>query len=413
MPNAYWLINVRLETAYREKEGITITDTDLFHIQIDDGTIHAIVPASDLKDEDLKSLPCVNAAGLLLLPAFREMHIHIDKTYYGGPWKAVRPISSIFERMEEERRLLPAQFPYLKERARKLLDLVLKHGSTHVRTHINIDPVMELRNLQASIEVLEEYKDQLAYEVVAFTQHGLLHSNVSHLVREAVAHGAGWIGSVDPASVDGDIERSLHTLMDIAVSTGAGIDMHLHDRGPDGWTTLQRLAELTEEAGWQGKVAVSHAFAFADRTPETTELIERFAALNIAIMSTVPIGRTNMPLPEMRNRGVHIGLGTDSVTDHWSPFGNCDLLEKAGRLAEVYGYSDERSLSQALGFITGGVTPLSQDGIRQWPQVGDTADAVLVDASCSAEAVARRANRQAVLHRGSIVAGSLEGCKGK
>lgn len=407
MPTTYWLTNVRLETAYREMEGATITDTDLFHIQIDNGTIQALVPVRELIEEELSALPCVDAGGRLLLPAFREMHIHIDKTYFGGSWRAVRPISSIFERMEEERHLLPSQFPYLKERARKLLDLVLELGSTHVRTHINIDPVMELRNLQASIEVLEEYKDKLTYEVVAFTQHGLLHSDVSHLVREATAKGAGWIGSVDPASVDGDIERSLHALMDIAVSTGAGIDMHLHDRGPEGWKTLHRLADLTEDAGWQGKIAVSHAFAFADRTPETSELIDRFATHNIAIMSTVPIGRTNMPLPEMRNRGVHVGLGTDSVTDHWSPFGNCDLLEKAGRLAELYGFSDERSLSQSLGFITGGVTPLSQDGVRQWPQVGDAADAVLVDASCTAEAVARRSNRQAVLHQGNIVAGSL------
>lgn len=407
MPTTYWLTNVRLETAYREMEGATITDTDLFHIQIENGTIQALVPVREQIEEELSGLPCVNAGGRLLLPAFREMHIHIDKTYFGGPWRAVRPIPSIFERMEEERRLLPAQFPYLKERARKLLNLVLERGSTHVRSHINIDPVMELRNLQASIEVLEEYKDKLTYEVVAFTQHGLLHSDVSHLVREATAQGAGWIGSVDPASVDGDIERSLHALMDIAVSTGAGIDMHLHDRGPEGWKTLQRLADLTEDSGWQGKVAVSHAFAFADRTPETSELIDRFAALDIAIMSTVPIGRTNMPLPEMRNRGVHVGLGTDSVTDHWSPFGNCDLLEKAGRLAELYGFSDERSLSQSLGFITGGVTPLSQEGVRQWPQVGAAADAVLVDASCTAEALARRAHRQAVLHQGNIVAGSL------
>lgn len=82
-------------------------------------------------------------------------------------------------------------------------------------------------------------------------------------------------------------------------------------------------------------------------------------------------------------------------------------LMRASRLAELYRFVDERTLGEALGFITGGVTPLDADGNRVWPAVGDSADAVLAHASCSAEAVARRAPRQAVLFRGEIVAGTL------
>lgn len=37
-----------------------------------------------------------------MLPAFKEMHIHIDKTYYSGPWKACMPAESIFTRFNEE-----------------------------------------------------------------------------------------------------------------------------------------------------------------------------------------------------------------------------------------------------------------------------------------------------------------------
>lgn len=83
------------------------------------------------------------------------------------------------------------------------------------------------------------------------------------------------------------------------------------------------------------------------------------------------------------------------------------MLEKAGRLAELYGYSHEHGLSQALGYITGEVTPLNPDGQQVWPKLGVPAGGVLVHASCSAEAVARKSIRQAVLHKGRIVAGSL------
>ena len=66
----------------------------------------------------------VNANGLLALPAFEEMHIHIDKTYYGGPWKACTPVKSIFTRIHEEQTILPKQLETAKGRAEKMLQLL-------------------------------------------------------------------------------------------------------------------------------------------------------------------------------------------------------------------------------------------------------------------------------------------------
>ncbi|OXS54463.1 deaminase [Cohnella sp. CIP 111063] len=403
---AYWLTNVRLESGYRREEGAIVgTETELCHLRIENGKITEILAADGGFPKD--ELPRRDAKGLLLLPAFKEMHIHIDKTYYGGPWRAVRPANGVFGRIEEERELLPKLLPTAQERAEKLLELVLGFGSTHVRTHCNIDPVVGLRNMEATMRALDTFSGKLSHEIVAFPQHGLLRSDAAVLVREAMRQGATHVGAVDPATVDGDIERSLQTVMDIAVEADAGVDIHVHDQGGAGLATMSRLADLTEQAGWQGRVTVSHAFAFAGEAEAAAELADRFASLGISITSTVPFGGLIMPLPTMRDKGVRIGLGNDSITDHWSPFGTGDCLMKASRLAELYRFVDERSLGEALGFITGGVTPLDADGNRVWPAVGDSADAVLAQASCSAEAVARRAPRQAVLFRGEIVAGTL------
>ena len=41
--------------------------------------------------------------------------------------------------------------------------------------------------------------------------------------------GAHLVGGVDPATVDGNIEKSLNTIMDIAVEFDSDIDIHLHD----------------------------------------------------------------------------------------------------------------------------------------------------------------------------------------
>ncbi|GME36354.1 hypothetical protein ACJ2_32460 [Pantoea sp. QMID2] len=89
-----------------------------------------------------------------------------------------------------------------------------------------------------------------------------------------------------------------------------------------------------------------------------------------------------MPVPHLQAAGIKVMTGTDSVIDHWSPFGIGSMLEKAN----LYCGSDAFSLSRAQA--TDDRLPLSAQGERQWPAPGDDASMMLVAASCSAEAVA-------------------------
>jgi len=403
---AYWIKGVRLETGFiYEGEAAVGTETRLANVRIEEGKFSEI-SFEPIPEEN--RLPVLDADGALLLPALKDMHIHLDKTYFGGPWQAVRPAKSIFDRIEEERRLIPRLLPFATERAEKILELLLENGTTFVRGHVNVEPISGMRGLEAVLKALEGYSDKLECELVAFPQHGLLYSKSADLVKQAMGLGATHLGGLDPTFVDGDMESSLQAMMEIAVETNSPVDMHLHEQGAAGLAVMNRLADLTAEAGWQGRVTVSHAFGFASASAgEAEELAERFAESGISIASTVPIGRSMMPIPMLSRKGVKVEFGTDSLTDHWSPFGKGDMLEKAGRLAELYGYTDEFSLSRSLGYGTGGITPLNERGDPVWPAVGDAATGVFVRASCSAEAVARRSDRQATLRRGKIASGSL------
>ena len=51
------------------------------------------------------------------------------------------------------------------------------------------------------------------------------------------------------------------------------------------------------------------------------EIATRMAAQQVTIASTVPIGTLHMPLKQLRDKGVFVMTGTDSVIDHWSPYG--------------------------------------------------------------------------------------------
>ncbi|QEL87096.1 amidohydrolase family protein [Bacillus mycoides] len=405
----YWLTNVKLETGYTYEEAkISQTETEICSLLIEDGRIKRIISGIAQEEGTLT----FDANRLLVLPAFEEMHIHIDKTYYSGPWKACMPAENIFTRFNEEKTILPKQLATAQDRAENMLELLLRNGATNIRTHCNVDPVIGLRNLEATLAALGTYKDRLSGRIVAFPQHGLLRSNSMQLVKDAMRMGAQLVGGVDPATVDNDIEKSLHTIMDIAVEFNADVDIHLHDANNLGTFTMKRLASLTEEAGWQGRVTISHALGLGGVTDkEAEEVAERLAALKIDITSTVPIGKQVIPIPLLDRKGVKVSLGNDSITDHWSPFGTGNMLQKANRLAERFGWSDERSLGKALRFITGGKETLNNEGKRVWPNVGDEASFVLTNATCAAEAVARQTEKRVVMYKGNVVIGDLNQVK--
>ena len=46
--------------------------------------------------------PIMEGHSGLALPAFKEMHNHLDKTYLGLPWKSCTPVPNLMERLNLE-----------------------------------------------------------------------------------------------------------------------------------------------------------------------------------------------------------------------------------------------------------------------------------------------------------------------
>ncbi|KWW21867.1 deaminase [Peribacillus simplex] len=407
MYKAYWLTNVTLDSGYVYEDGrLEGTETTLYNIRIKDGVIEEMQVAEGLPL--MTDLPVQDATKLLALPPFKEMHNHLDKTYLGLPWKSCTPVPNLTERLKLEAAELAELARTGQHRAEQMLQLLLQGGATHVRTHVNIDPYIGLKNLEEIQKALDCFKGKMTHEIVAFPQHGLLRTNSTELMRHAMKAGASIVGGLDPGGIDQNIEASLYEMMNLAVEFDADIDIHLHDPGHLGFYTIKKLASLIDEAGWKNRAAISHAFALGDVSlEESAGMAEELASLGISIMSTVPINRVMPRIDVLHEKGVHVALGCDGFYDSWSPFGTGDMLEKAGRLAESYKWKDEYALSQSLQFITGGIRTLDREGNRLWPKMGDAASMVLVEASCSAEAVARRSRRAAVISGGSLIYGGL------
>src|SRR5690606_36565724 len=124
----------------------------------------------------------------------------------------------------------------------------------------------------------------------------------------------------------------------IAIDYDAKVDIHLHETGPSGAGAIRYMTDTVEATPeLHGKLTLSHAFALGTLDAAAVdELATRFAQQQISIASTVPIGELVMPLPALYAKGVKVMTGTDSVIDHWSPFGTGDFMTKANLFAQLY-----------------------------------------------------------------------------
>ena len=396
----YSLKNVRLETGFEyENEEVTGTKTDLFSIEIEDGKIQAVKfnePSSN----------AIDAKGYLMLPAFRDMHIHLDKTWYGLPWQTLSPKrKTVKDMIAYEQEIIPELLKTSVERAEQLISLLQHYGTHFVRSHFNIDPTSGLKSLEHLEQALNNKKDSFKTELVAFPQHGIYYTDTVPLLKEAAQmKSVDFIGGLDPFSIDGSIEKVMDFTIQLALDHHKGIDIHLHEAGESGIKTINYLIDKAlENPELQGKTFVSHAFALGHLSPKETEQIaERLAEGKVGIASSIPFRGTIMPVPTLKKYGVNVLVGNDNVQDYWSTFGSGNMLQKANLIAELYGYATEFALSRALQFATQSILPLDDKGNQQWPKAGDEAAIVLADASCSAEAVSRMSPIEALMNDGNL-----------
>lgn len=360
------------------------------------GCIERIMPAN--KQQADPQIEKRDANGLLYLPALKDWHVHVDKHFLGEPWKPLQPFKSLETQLKFEQSLLSSMPSTAAQRARLLIERLLSHGTTSIRTHVDIDPIIGLKHLEDVLRIRDEYRGRVTIEIVAFPQQGLLRSDSISLMKRALREGADLVGGVDPAGLDRQVDRSVAALFELSSEFDVGIDLHLHDPGQLGIYTIERFAELTEDAGKQGRTAVSHAYCLGQVSEtESMEVAHRLKQAGVGIMTSVPIDVEMPRIGQLLEAGVKVGVGCDNILDAWSPFGNGDILARGSRLAEKLKWRMDDELLRVLPLISSG--PLE-------PREGDTADFVLVDAMNAMHAVASAPKREAVFVGGNLASGT-------
>ncbi len=379
-----------------------LPDGSQHHIEVEGGRITALLPI--LAPPTRKDT--IDLGGAFVMPPLVDGHIHLDKTLLGLPWVPNQATGNrVADRIEAERKVRASRTLPEVETGSNLVRQVMASGTLHMRTHVDIDNQLGLRNLQEILKVRERFRDLVTIEIVAFPQSGVLRSpGTAELLDAAISEGADLVGGLDPIGIDGDLDGHLDAIFGVAAKHGVGVDIHLHDGGESGIAQMLAIALRTEAAGLQGKVAISHAFALGSvPTDSAARTADVLAKARIAIMSHGPGGATIPPLKLLREHGVEVFGGSDNIRDAWSPFGNGDMLDRAMMIAYRANFRHDHELAFAFGMVTDAgarVLGLPDYGLR----AGGPANFVAVEAESVAEAVATRRRRKLVVKAGRVIA---------
>lgn len=371
-------------------------------VDLAEGRIAAVRTAGSQHQPGAATLPC---AGRLLVPSFVEGHIHLDKTLLGLPLIPHRPGASVADRIRAEKDLRATLPLSVEERGGRLIEQIAAFGTGALRTHVDIDTEVGLSGLDAVLRLKQRYRDLVDVQVVAFPQSGILRDpGTAALLAAALGAGADLVGGLDPAGIDGDISGHLGAVFGIAERGGAGIDIHLHDPGPLGAFELRDIAARTAAAGLHGRVAVSHAYALgAIEEPEFGRTAEALARAGVAIMTNAPGTGPMPPVLRLRAAGVTVFAGSDNIRDAWWPYGDGDMLDRAGVIGYRQGFFTNDDLAHAFAMVT--TLPAAVLGFEACGFApGDGADLVLLPAASVAEAVLDRPRTRTVIKRGHVVA---------
>jgi cytosine deaminase len=317
----------------------------------------------------------VEGNGGLLLPAFIDTHVHLDKvgirdrldptrSYPGSdrPGDLAWAIAATHE----------AKRNYTVEDVAARAEMVIRShvlaGATRLRTHVDVDTIGGLVPLRGVLEAARRCADLADVVPIAFPQEGIARDpGAADLMVAAMEAGATVVGGMPHWERDERARRDhVRFCFDLAQRFDADLDLHVDETDDPGVRTLATVVDETERRGWQGRVTVGHVCALAAADDDYAErVIGGCARAGITVASNPVtnlvlqgrgdrglIRRGTTRIRELLAAGVPVAFGQDCVRDAFYPFGRGSMLEVALISAHAAHLTTPAELDAVLAAIT-------------------------------------------------------------
>ena len=375
-------------------------------VRVADGRIAEIGPGLVVG----KEVPTIDGGGRPVLPGLVEPHLHLDKAMLGpGDGTLDGAVAATGEAKKG--------FTHddVVARAEDVLRRAVRHGTTLVRTLVDVDPTVGLTSIDALLEVRRRWAGVVELQVVAFPQEGIAgRPGTYDLLVEAMHRGADVIGGCSYAEDDVESCREhVRTVFDLAERFDVDVDLHADFASGPG-DPRQDLAEyvaaVAAERGWGGRTTIGHVTTMAGLPDDRRRrLVGALAEAGVGLVVLPPTdlylqGRA-APVAELLEAGVATALSSNNVRNAFTPFGTVDLLDVTMLAAHTQPFGTPEGLDRLLDLGTSGAA-----GMLRVPghdlSIGSRADLVVLDAPGADHhtALLDRAPRRYVVSDGVLVA---------
>lgn len=329
-----------------------------FDIGIENGRIAVIAPRLEAEGREM------DLEGRLVTPPFVESHIHLDKSNILDRCSSDRgDLEEAIGEVARVKREFTAEDVY--ERAKRTLERCIAQGTMHMRTHLEVDPVVGLRSLEGVLPLIDEYRWAIDIELCIFPQEGLLNNpGTDELMIAALKRGGTVVGAAP--YTDSDPHGQIDRVFAIAREFDVDIDMHLDFAPTADDMDLVYVCDRADTYRYGGRVAIGHVTKMSAATPDTfkaraTRMADSGVALTVLPSTDLYLMGRHMehsimrgvtPAHKLLHCGVNCSLATNNVLNPFTPFGDCSPIRMANLYANIAHVGARGDVRECFNMVT-------------------------------------------------------------
>ncbi len=336
--------------------------------------------------------------GRLVSPGLIESHIHLDKS------RILDRCAPAPDRGTDHMARVAAVKPGftledVHARAGRTLEDCISHGTTHMRTHVEVDANVGLRGFEAIRRLADDYAWAIDLEICVFVQEGWTNAPEADAnVVAALCQGTPVVGGAP--GYDPDSAGQIRRIFELARDFDVDVDIHLDV----GWSTddmdIEQVCRLTDDFGWGGRVAIGHGSKYSCLPPaELARLGRRLADVGITLVvlpatdlftmgrhQSHSVMRGVADANVLLDQGANCCLSSNNVLNPFTPFGDGSLIRMANLYANTVQRGSDAELAQCFEMLT--ARPARLLGREDHAlAVGNPADLVVFEAASPEAAI--------------------------